>query len=511
MEVSKRAATQVSDRKEKFPTQVSELEEKFCNFGTQAVHPRGTDEADLVRNIRELSPETQEYLDIIIQGLRNGKAKIDQGKDGMLHVQYTNPKKHHWDISEASRIAVPKSDSEMESKMETCLRLIEYIKENKAHSGVVFDRTKVKLSQGQYREGQEFDKVKNVHTSSHRDATRYKQQECSSEQISKTVKGVLGQGKSSFGDIIVVKDRGTGAQHAQKTIMISQFNTNEIRCWVDLNETGYVPHLYMFRNDGDKVVINMEVLETAKTLDSIIEEHVHILRRPENAHLLKPFSLYVLDGALEALCDMHKKGWTHDDLHSGNVMLDNELKIKIIDFGSAKKIENNATGFQQIPFQNDIRNAVRLFTGLFGGQYFHSVYDIVNNATERIEEAAQEYSLTNEDKAELFALIDAAIKITHPSQKEFEIYRRDVKNRMQKEMGDSQEVIMKKVAYLLFPEMFQDIHSEQEPAEDEADCIEDYFFDSPTAVLPEPDLDSVAAQITDQQINELRRRFGINL
>ncbi|WAR16230.1 M3K14-like protein [Mya arenaria] len=458
MEVSKRAATQVSDRKEKFPTQVSELEEKFCNFGTQAVHPRGTDEADL----------------------------------------------HHWDISEASRIAVPKSDSEMESKMETCLRLIEYIKENKAHSGVVFDRTKVKLSQGQYREGQEFDKVKNVHTSSHRD-------ECSSEQISKTVKGVLGQGKSSFGDIIVVKDRGTGAQHAQKTIMISQFNTNEIRCWVDLNETGYVPHLYMFRNDGDKVVINMEVLETAKTLDSIIEEHVHILRRPENAHLLKPFSLYVLDGALEALCDMHKKGWTHDDLHSGNVMLDNELKIKIIDFGSAKKIENNATGFQQIPFQNDIRNAVRLFTGLFGGQYFHSVYDIVNNATERIEEAAQEYSLTNEDKAELFALIDAAIKITHPSQKEFEIYRRDVKNRMQKEMGDSQEVIMKKVAYLLFPEMFQDIHSEQEPAEDEADCIEDYFFDSPTAVLPEPDLDSVAAQITDQQINELRRRFGINL
>jgi hypothetical protein len=41
----------------------------------------------------------------------------------------------------------------------------------------------------------------------------------------------------------------------------------------------------------------------------------------ENSSLVKPFSLYFLDGALEAVTQMHNKGWVHHDLH-GNERLE---------------------------------------------------------------------------------------------------------------------------------------------------------------------------------------------
>ncbi|WAR16209.1 hypothetical protein MAR_030803 [Mya arenaria] len=208
-----------------------------------------------------------------------------------------------------------------------------------------------------------------------------------------------------------------GVMFDKTKIMISHINPNEIRCWVTLMETGYVPQLYMFRIDGDAVVINMESLETAKTLEEIINEEN--LRKAENADLLKPFSLYVLDGALEALCDMHNKEWAHNDLHGGNVMLDNELKIKIIDFGCVNK--------------------------------FHDLH---------------QEKLSAEDEADR-------------------------------------------------------IDDEADCIEDEADCIgdeeecigaeADYIGGETFALLPDLDLDSVAAKITDQQINELCRQCGLSL
>ncbi|XP_052763396.1 uncharacterized protein LOC128205632 isoform X2 [Mya arenaria] len=411
-----------------------------------------------------------------------------------------------------------------------CLRLLEYIKGNKPPVGVMFDKTKVTLSRGKtYKEGQEYDHEYVQKVSSSRNVDESEQRGYAKEPITTLIKKFLGKG--IHGDILVVRDRGTNAVHAEKTIMISHINPNEIRCWVTLMETGYVPQLYMFRIDGDAVVINMESLETAKTLEEIINEEN--LRKAENADLLKPFSLYVLDGALEALCDMHNKEWAHNDLHGGNVMLDNELKIKIIDFGCVSKIEDSAEVIKRSPFQHDIRNAVRLFTAIFCGQYFESIYEFETNSHARIDEAAKLAGLPNKDKELIFAVIDQVLKITNLRQlKEF---KQGVNDIMRKEMGDSHETIRKKVAVLLFPDKFHDLHQEKLSAEDEADriddeadCIEDeadcigdeeecigaeadYIGGETFALLPDLDLDSVAAKITDQQINELCRQCGLSL
>lgn len=43
--------------------------------------------------------------------------------------------------------------------------------------------------------------------------------------------------------------------------MISVFRPEEIRAWVDLSMEGVSPELYMFRLDGNKVVVHMEKLD----------------------------------------------------------------------------------------------------------------------------------------------------------------------------------------------------------------------------------------------------------
>ena len=51
----------------------------------------------------------------------------------------------------------------------------------------------------------------------------------------------------------------------------------------------------------------------AVTVSDIIDNHM--LKMRENHQLLRHFSLYVLQGLLEASSTMHSKNWLHDDLH----------------------------------------------------------------------------------------------------------------------------------------------------------------------------------------------------
>ena len=49
--------------------------------------------------------------------------------------------------------------------------------------------------------------------------------------------------------------------------------------------------------------------------------------------LLKPFTLYVLKGVLDAVSVLHHKGWSHHDLHGKNICHSSEKKkgIFVID------------------------------------------------------------------------------------------------------------------------------------------------------------------------------------
>ena len=55
---------------------------------------------------------------------------------------------------------------------------------------------------------------------------------------------------------------------------------------------------------------------SAITFASIIDEQMLHLRSVENQHLVRPFSLFVLDGMLDAVSQIHEAGFTHSDLSS---------------------------------------------------------------------------------------------------------------------------------------------------------------------------------------------------
>ncbi|XP_052240545.1 uncharacterized protein LOC127851088 isoform X2 [Dreissena polymorpha] len=303
---------------------------------------------------------------------------------------------------------------------------MEHIKTKKQPSGVVVDASSISLSSNRlYRELNEFEKTNQV----------------------------LGKGNSSLGDIIVLKDIKTGKELAQKTIMISEFRCDEVRCWVALNESGYVPHIYMFRIVNNRVEIHMEILKHAKTLNSIINEHMTTIRQPENIRLVKPFSLYVLDGAIEAISCMYKHDFTHNDMHSGNVMLDSKLKVKIIDFGTACRIRDSDAVTQTKNVKKDIGNVLRIFSGLYTTQEYTSVQDLQDTYHE-IKQTEGYMGLSEADRSELFNLIDVALTITHPNDLEW--YRMMVKYSLENALPDSEltvDQIRMDVVALLFPEI----------------------------------------------------------
>ena len=56
------------------------------------------------------------------------------------------------------------------------------------------------------------------------------------------------------------------------------------------------------------------ILLSAITLRSIIDEHMCSIGEQDRS-LIKPFSLYVMKGVLDAVSTLHEKGWAHHDLH----------------------------------------------------------------------------------------------------------------------------------------------------------------------------------------------------
>ena len=150
-------------------------------------------------------------------------------------------------------------------------------------------------------------------------------------------------------------------KHALKKVHLSKFKVNEIRCWVDLNKTGYVPKLYMFQVQNDHVLLHMEILEDTITVRCLISYRDAIIR--ERLSLLKPLALHIQWLLLAVIKKFHETGWTHNDLNCDNVMLkvryDEPLKVYILDFSTAEKSDNIAFDMQDI----DI-----LFTGILMGE-----------------------------------------------------------------------------------------------------------------------------------------------
>ncbi|XP_063406884.1 uncharacterized protein LOC134690771 [Mytilus trossulus] len=338
---------------------------------------------DLTELVKDLSPSSQARTILLLQSLRKNEAVIgvDDQKRPVIQYKDERSRKLWWDASNANILTKPRTDDDVQVKMDACLEMIDYLKKHKAPSGVVLDPTHVTSKAGYYREGREFTKTKDV----------------------------LGKGNSA-GDIIVIKDKTTHSESAHKTMMISYFREEEIRAWVDLNETGIPPALYCFKLEGNKIHIFMEKIDNGITLRDIIDTHMGNIRA-EDPNLARPFSLYVFHGLLSAVHTMHQKGWTHRDLHPGNVMLQESegvIQTRIIDFGLAKRIdsEDGPRGFR-----SDIAEVVRKFTALYIDEEFDSETDFRKNWKDKVQQMANMYAMSKEDKVELFSLIDSALQV----------------------------------------------------------------------------------------------------
>ena len=92
--------------------------------------------------------------------------------------------------------------------------------------------------------------------------------------------------------------------------------------------------VYDFDRDGDVVYMTMEKLE-GKTLEQIIKEHAF-------EPLSKNKALAIVRGIAEGLVYAHSKGIVHSDLKPGNIFVTKSNQVKILDFGIARIVQENA-------------------------------------------------------------------------------------------------------------------------------------------------------------------------
>ncbi|MFH1700133.1 MAG: serine/threonine-protein kinase [Candidatus Zixiibacteriota bacterium] len=93
-----------------------------------------------------------------------------------------------------------------------------------------------------------------------------------------------------------------------------------------LDGHGHICQIKHFFNHGDDIVIAMEYIE-GTTLEDLIKEKERL--QPQQA-------IQIICGVLETLEFAHNKGIFHRDIKPGNIMVDKNDQIKIIDFGIAK-------------------------------------------------------------------------------------------------------------------------------------------------------------------------------
>lgn len=444
---------------------------------------------DLTELVQDLSPTSQARTILLLQSLRKNEAVIgvDDQKRPVIQYKDERSRKLWWDASNANILTKPRTDDDVQVKMDACLEMIDYLKKHKAPSGIVLDPTHVSSKAGYYREGREFTRTKDV----------------------------LGKGNSA-GDIIVVKDKTTQTESAHKTMMISYFREEEIRAWVDLSETGIPPALYCFKLEGNRIHIFMEKIDNGITLRDIIDTHMGNIRA-EDPNLARPFSLYVFHGLLSAVHTMHQRGWTHRDLHPGNVMLQESegvIQTRIIDFGLAKPMDSE-DGLRG--FRSDIAEVVRKFTALYIDEEFDSETDFRKNWKDKVQQMANLYAMSKEDKVELFSLIDSALQVVSLS----DVPR--FQEELATKMNFDPQNLSKQVAKILFakPEFPSD-HPDSQDLETELQKIKLMMgtskktghstmdqADSGDFIIDDDDGYFTTEEINDNFLDSLRKQTGL--
>ena len=204
-------------------------------------------------------------------------------------------------------------------------------------------------------------------------------------------------GTGNNGPVKVVKDNMNANKHALKSVDVYKFDANELRCWIEQNESGYVPKLYMFQVQNGDVLLHMEILKDVKTINFLINTRHTIIT--ERHRLLKPLALHIHALLLTVIKKFQETGWTHNDLNPDNVLLkvrsNGSLKVYILDFSTAERSDK---------IERDMQDIAGLMRGMLRGD---------ENQTGKKQYARIIFS--DEDEKELSDLIDKCTIIVQES------------------------------------------------------------------------------------------------
>jgi len=155
------------------------------------------------------------------------------------------------------------------------------------------------------------------------------------------IKGILGEG--GFGKVYLGFDQEVGRNVAIKVLasrddnLLSRFRT-EATAAGNLKHENIVT-VYEFGRDGDMYFMAMEYLE-GKDLQ-------RVLQGAQALTLTLARKMRVMSQVAEGLMYAHQNGYVHRDVKPANIMLLNDGSVKIMDFGIARLIREEATRLTQ--------------------------------------------------------------------------------------------------------------------------------------------------------------------
>ena len=152
-------------------------------------------------------------------------------------------------------------------------------------------------------------------------------------------------GKGSFGKVLKVKSKLNNKVYAMKIVYLEELKKkgqkyydltmNEINFLIQFNNP-HITRYYKKFEENNYLYIMMEFSENGD-LNGLIETYKSL-----NKHIPEEMLWNIFLQCMEGLCYIHHKNIIHRDIKPKNIFIDNNMIIKIGDFGvSALKFENN--------------------------------------------------------------------------------------------------------------------------------------------------------------------------